>query len=579
MKLKKINKKLNEIITCIDDWHLEVCGLFVIAAIMIPILILKKGAVFPLHDQLDETILNYIFPARYFGKDTFEAIMCGNVSTEGLKPFAPFFVLFYLAFDEFTAFVLQFFVVIATAFFGTWLCVKKITGSSIAAFLSAAVFTLLPFRSVYGNLLAGTPLLIFCIINMALETKATGKKFLYGIGLVFYAATTSLVLIGYAAIIMTGLWLIIEWIYKKKFNFGIFASCIVLGTAYLVLNLDIVGQVLSVSGVASHREEFLITGSDFFSLLKMYLVDGVTLNDSFHKYIYIAMAVALPLAVLGRKEKPALTKAYFINLCAIAFVGLLSAFLGSKAIGSIKNSMTGMIRSFQAERFYLLLPGLFYVMLGISLALIINAFKNELRVLWLMLALVVYLPTLFYVGKNPVCILYQNVNQINNGSITGYLSWESLYAEDLMEQIDEAIGEDKSTYRVANLGICPVVALYNGFYTIDGYSNNYSLEYKHDFSKIIEKELSLNDFNANYFYNWGNRCYLLYHEWGNAYLIGKKDDVVVNDFQFDVDAMREMNCRFIFSAGEITDAGEKGLSLKGVFETDTSYWRIWVYEL
>lgn len=83
---------------------------------------------------------------------------------------------------------------------------------------------------------------------------------------------------------------------------------------------------------------------------------------------------------------------------------------------------------------------------------------------------------------------YENVNQWNNGSgVTGYISWESYYAKELMQEIDEAIGRDKSEYRVAHLGISPAPSLMYGFYTVDGYSNNYPLEYKHRFSKSDRK--------------------------------------------------------------------------------------------
>jgi hypothetical protein len=72
---------------------------------------------------------------------------------------------------------------------------------------------------------------------------------------------------------------------------------------------------------------------------------------------------------------------------------------------------------------------------------------------------------------------------------------------------------------------------------------------------------------------------MFYHEWGNAFFINKDEDLVINDFEFNLEKMREMNCRYIFSAGEIKSAEEKGMTLVGEYVTDTSYWRIFVYEL
>ena len=72
-----------------------------------------------------------------------------------------------------------------------------------------------------------------------------------------------------------------------------------------------------------------------------------------------------------------------------------------------------------------------------------------------------------------------------------------------MQEIDDAIGRDKSTYRVAHLGISPAPALMHGFYTVDGYSNNYPLEYKHRFREVIAPEIEKNEEVRVYFDTWG----------------------------------------------------------------------------
>lgn len=107
--------------------------------------------------------------------------------------------------------------------------------------------------------------------------------------------------------------------------------------------------------------------------------------------------------------------------------------------------------------------------------------------------------------------------------VTGYISWKSYFSEELMQELDETIGRDKTTYRVAHLGISPAPALLHGFYTADGYSNNYPLEYKHKFRKVIEKELEKTDEAAVYFDTWGNRCYLFNATTGTNWMVGKEN--------------------------------------------------------
>lgn len=173
-----------------------------------------------------------------------------------------------------------------------------------------------------------------------------------------------------------------------------------------------------------------------------------------------------------------------------------------------------------------------------------------------------------------------NVNQHNNGSdITGYISWKSYYAEDLMQKLDDAIGKDKSSYRIAHLGMSPAPALMHGFYTVDGYSNNYPLEYKHRFRKVIEKELEEVPETAVYYDTWGSRCYLFNSESGNVWMLGKHQKIVYQDLRFDIDALKNLGCSYIFSCGVIENADELGLNLLGYYETDSSYWGVWLYQL
>ena len=323
MKIKKLNEKINKIAEYIDKAHLEAACLIVVFVIMLPILILKKGAIFPVLDQLDETILNYVFPARFPGAKVYESMMCGVPATS-LKPFAPGFVLFYKLFDPFTAFVLQHLTVILTAALGTYGCVKKLSNSSIAAFLAGSVFALLPFRSIYGISLAATPFLVFCILSLSDAMKAideedntnTGegvssgksarhyaKLILSLAGLVFYALFSSLVLVGYAALIVMFLYFAVVQIVTRKFNKPLFIAMFVLTAIYVLTNLDLFSQLITGGEFVSHREEYVISGFDFWGTFKGMMINGMQHYESFHKYIFIPVIVALPFAVIDIVKK------------------------------------------------------------------------------------------------------------------------------------------------------------------------------------------------------------------------------------------------------------------------------------
>jgi hypothetical protein len=133
---------------------------------------------------------------------------------------------------------------------------------------------------------------------------------------------------------------------------------------------------------------------------------------------------------------------------------------------------------------------------------------------------------------------------------------------------------------VACLGIDPAAALYHGFYCIDGYSNNYSLEYKHSFREIIATELDKSEYLSAYFDEWGNRCYLFSAECPGYYMI-EKGSFYFQNWSMNTEAFRNMGGEYIISAAYIADADECGLTLlrEEPFETGDSYYRLYLYGL
>ena len=159
--------------------------------------------------------------------------------------------------------------------------------------------------------------------------------------------------------------------------------------------------------------------------------------------------------------------------------------------------------------------------------------------------------------------------------------WDEYYACDVFSQIDEFIGREKSSYRTVSLGIYPAAALYNGFYCLDGYTNLYPLEYKHEFRRIIEKELEKSEEVRIYFDDWGNRCYLLNAETGNYMQIQKNIGASYHNLEFNTAQMYKMGARYLFSAMRIDNADEMGLKLmrEEPFSTPESYYAVYLYEI
>lgn len=577
--------RINSFLKKVDNRHLELLGIAVIAIIMFPIvyLICRDGngsAIFQVHDQLDETILSYVFAARYGNVALYEQMMCG-VPSEGLKASSVIFVPLYKLFSVYSAFEIQYFIVITSAFFSMYFCVKRITGSSVSALIAATMFSFLPVHSIYGNALLGTPIILAAMMKYEeplLKSKITGV-----LAIIYFGLSANIALSGWAALGFVFLYCVYKALKDKKLSFNRLFPFISLFVTYIFTNLDLIAQVFSDDSFVSHRIEMLsekdsgIFRGRFWGLLTNGTCEYEA--NSMHEWIIIPLIAAILFLALCEQARK-LLKPFIVTGIFILFFAFFSSLFSTKLFDDIQNCMPGMFSSFQFNRLYYFLPGCYYLLLGICSAIIINGISRwNYAVAYVVLA-GLNVPLVLSIVKDHDGIFYQNINQINNGqSVTGYITMKRLYAEDLMQEIEDAIGKEMSTYRIVNIGISPVASLMHGFHTIDGYSNNYPLEYKHKFREIIEGELAENDYIKAYFDNWGSRCYAFYHEWGSAYMLGDGFNGTIDDLRMDISKMKDMNCQYIFSVGEITDCGRYGLISLGEFSNEDSYWNIWVYEL
>ncbi|MDL2301818.1 DUF6044 family protein [Lachnospiraceae bacterium OttesenSCG-928-D06] len=577
--IKKAWKFLNKTICECDQKNLWWMGLIVLTVLYVPFFILGEGSIFEIHDQLDETLLSYVFTAKYMGTgiEIFPE-MLGGINASGMQPSAILFVPLYKILPVFYAFLVQYFIVCASGFYGMYFCLRRLLKGALLPLIIASLFCLLPIQSVYGLSILGVPLLLYAVMCLA-DKENLLLSFLI---LFFFGTTTHLVLIGYVVLSFYALYLFYCF-FKRKNNVWLVLGFVFLTGIYLIVNRTLIYEFLvGQDSYVSHREELMNYASPFLQTVKSVFLESAQHAPSYHKYLIVPVIGILTLAGVCYKklkgESKALYKLAMINFTCIILITCLYGLCRSVFVVDLKNSMSGFLRYFQMERYYFLYPTLWYLEIGLLLGIVWKENIPVKAAIKLLCIFLILLPTLQLLKVNS--ILYWNVNQINNGSnVTGYISFESYYGEDLMSLIDETIGLEKESYRIAHLGISPAPSLMYGFYTIDGYSNNYPLAYKHEFRKIIEKELEENEENRIYFDGWGSRAYLFNKESGSYMMIGKKNQATYSNLSLDTKQMQLMGCRYLFSGGEILNEEELGLTFKGYFETENSYFGIWLYEL
>ncbi|MGN0431373.1 MAG: DUF6044 family protein [Lachnospiraceae bacterium] len=580
----KYIQKLNQV----KSVYFVIAGLLIVWIGYLPALLLGEGGVYICHDQLDGEIFSYILRAKHLFDDgnVYPELMNG-IPKEGLQMAAPLLLLLFCVFTPLQAFLIGSMAIAAVGFAGMFLCIKEITGSKPLAFVLGGIFGYLPFYTVYGLSIMGLPLLLYAFMGGKAWEQEKHKNLLRVLAIVLYGLSSSLVLVGFAVLLFLGIaWIILIKKYGRKqrkkvlwFTIGL----AVLGLTYLLCNGSLIAQVLGLGagGFVSHKEEMIVYAVPMQNTIKELLLDGSMHARGLQRYMLLPIGIAVVWgACLYKKLDKEARRTYKLLVGFVlvnAGIILFSALYKSTAVVAWRNSIGGIAKYMQFDRVYWLMPAFWYFAFGAALYILGILIGERKQMLVILVSGMCIVVTGAYVLWNSS--LKSNVRQLMNPKTSNAVTWEKFYSEELFAMVEEYIGRPKEEYRVLSLGVNPAVALYNGYYCLDGYSNNYDIEYKHQFRQIIEKEIADSEAIEQYFDTWGNRCYLFTSELGIQYSVNKNSGVKLQKFAMNTDCAKEMGCEYLLSGVEILNAGEAGLQFLSHFETESSQYEIWLYRL
>jgi hypothetical protein len=559
-------------------------------------LILGENSIIAPNDQLDGEVIGYILHAKYLfsGATNYSEVMNG-ISANGLFPPAPLVILLYRFMSPFGAFVTNQIICMFIGFLGMYLCLRLVADNQLVCFFASILFAYLPLLSVYGLCQFGVPLLVYAFYQIY-----NGKnKIFYYLVIAFYAGMSSLVLIGYALLGLILLYLCYLLIVKQYRKFSdILVGWLIMLAIYVMSDSSLLLQIFGIGEqIPSHKEDLVRNGQNCIESFVTVFFNGTLHTPTHQQIIVIASVVVIVYTLIFRKRffyGDNAQKIFFLYGLFIfnLLCGIFYSFVQSPLIAEFRNNVGGIIKDFQPDRVYWLTVPSWYFILGILLDLLLSEckylvahrktvnFAVTYNVMILLVTIITVLgtaATVFYYSD-----INKNLHRLANGEDYDKLTWNDYYAPDVFSEIDEYIGEDKSTYRTLSFGIHPASAIYNGFYTLDAYSNNYDLNYKHEFRNIISGELDKDSALAKYYDEWGCRCYILSAELGsNRLLISKASDTHVQNLDIDTVAAKKMGAKYLFSAVAIDNADEIGLTLMRdePFSTDTSYVQIYLYQI
>lgn len=544
-----------------------VTGLLLIVLYYVPILIMGENWHVIIHDNLDSSIANIQMLkdlGRVFDYSSQEPI-AGPVGRSAFRTSWDITILLYAFLPMFWGVVVNNFLARMIAFVGMYLLLSEfvLRGNSyrnlIAAF-SSLCFAFVSFYSDYGISSMGIPLVVYAFLNLKKHTRIW-VSFLC---ILIFGLYSNMLLSGFFVGLVGVLYYLYVAIRDKKGYGWYFAGLVFLGVIYLCTNVQLVLDFVSGQMVLSHRAEFQTDEtlrSTFITHAKLFFV------TQYHTGILITFPIVLFMVWQYFTTKS-------LDRCSLfLFISVLIIILFSFCVrlAMLFAPPGHIIQQFQFDRFYFFLPCIWIILLAQTAHVTV---QHRLGLPLFMLTCVLLLACDFAENK-------EYTSQMKK-MLTGKQAeptYRQFYDEALFADIKSYLGENARDCRVVSVGLFPAVAQYNGFYCLDGYWNAYPLEYKHEFRKIMEKELDKNEEIEKYYDHWGSRCYVLSSELGKNYLFGKDCGVSIQQLDLNTEQLRKMNCQYVFSAVPIRNSEELGWRFEKAFTTGKSFWKIYVYNI
>ncbi len=576
-----------------------------------PYVWLGEGAHLTIHDNLDSDFLYlYLLKITRTAFDFDLKTVIPNMMSSGPGAASQFSgiprsafrtglnleVLSFWLLPPYVAQVVNFAAVHGIGFLGMYVLLKKyILPEPAWGFTRVALaflFALVPCYIVHGASVTGQPLLLFAFLNLLNQTKAQMTSFEQATYLKMSSLPDSLSWTDWVIIIMfpfysffvwAGLFIcvalgligLVSMIQKRRINWLYISGLLALSLLYLGSEWELIYGFINQTYV-SQRVEF-----DYSQLRSMRLIN--TLYRSANLFVWPMFNTGaflttgiLAVAGLGAwrayRQRDFRAVRWLIGLPILAvIICLIHGFYHYLVVWLGDSSLGMKFRVFQFDRFYFLLPTLWFLLFALAL----RQFRANGR--W---------NRLFLIGQFVLMVIANKEWRINVGKMTGsiteaqYPSFRAFFAEKQFAQIRDYIGKPQADYRVICLGMHPSVAQFNGFYTLDSYQNNYPLPYKHAFRKIIATELAKGTRQMRIYYDaYACRVYLYTAELGMNYLLGKTQNRDVRHLQLDTDALTGLGGQYIISAVPIRNSVQNRLRLEKMFDEPESYWRVWLYRV
>ena len=450
---------MKDILNRIRSRQLLLVGLVIIIIYNLPYIVLGENSWFNFgYDSLDSNVIWYkilVESGKFFSSNNIiiEPALSGLPRLSYPNEFSIQLWLYYFL-NPVSAYIVNIILIQAIAFVGMFLLLPEIkrNGSIYLILGVALVYSMLPFWPHAGLSVAGLPLVYYGYL------RVNNKPFQSYLILLVYTLYSSFVVTGIFLIVILLLLVIYEWIKNKAFNkFKIIYVAVML-FLFLVTNYRLIFSTFSDSFI-SHRVDVVFSNISFSESVSMFIT--LLVKEYGHNFIGKTPLVIIILGFLlveffsNRKEFKNNTTLFNI-LLLIVFLSFLSILFRNSAFRDFYINIFTFLRTIQLQRFYWLLPPLFYILLFLVLD------KAVLKKKGIYIVILIFLFQLTYVASRNATYRQLIKTEIL-GRESGMITFNQFYSVNLYKEINNFINKPQSNYRVASIGLQPAAALYNGF--------------------------------------------------------------------------------------------------------------------
>ncbi len=484
---------------------------------------------------------------------------------------------------------------------------KQLTACVNLSLLCGFAYGALCLFPAFGISFASIPLLIWLVLRFHREQKKS-RAALYLVGIFAYPFLSYFSYFGLFLIA----YLCVAWIWssaaEKHLNHRLFFSIIALSAGYVFFENRLFASML-FSKEATIRQTMKIASMTWPQILdqmkQCFLTGGAMHVTSVHAKLVLPVCCAYFIilnagCILRKDYRRIFHDVFNLGALILVFNCFVFGIYYSESVRNLVSRLIPPLTGWQFGRTNFFNPFLWYGLFCIALYRLYlwtarRCSEGQVKALNgrgdrvccnRLFRSVSYLPAVLSVlivllTPVPYNDLYHTVHAQLNAKLRGVneqsLSYSEFYSEDLFEKIKRETGyhgEWSAAY-----GLHPATLEYNGIATLDGYLGFYSQDYKDRFRKIIAPALEKQPASRAYFDDWGARCYLYSGSSMVTVEAVRTPERTKEPLDMDVAAFKALGGKYIFSRLELTNAEEKGLSLRGKYSMeDASPYTIYVYE-